>query len=225
MECTEQEVYALAMVTKEVRARFTSFSDLAHGWEHVQRVYHLALRLAEQEGANAFIVGMAALMHDVGRTTRDPTRSHAERSAALATELMTSLEVPLESHDAIIHAILAHSYRRGISPATLEARVLFDADRLDNMGASGVMRWAMTTKRKRWPEMQTYHPDDPFATERPLDTDHYLLDRFLAKQARLSDALTTTAGRAMAERRVAFVQLYLQELTFELAEAGSGQDC
>ena len=50
----------LSHISTEVEQRFAGFDDLAHGWEHVQRVYHLALHIAEQEGANRFIVGMAA---------------------------------------------------------------------------------------------------------------------------------------------------------------------
>jgi uncharacterized protein len=74
MEMTEQATYMLAAVATEAHARFANFNDLAHGWEHVYRVYHLALRLAEQEQADGFIVGMSALLHDLGRTTGGPTR-------------------------------------------------------------------------------------------------------------------------------------------------------
>ena len=129
MEITEQAIHLLAKVATEVQARFADFSDLAHGWEHVHRVYHLALHLAEQEHADGLIVGMAALLHDLGRTTRGPTRSHAERSAKLAKKLLASYDLPSETLYAILHAILAHSYRHGVEPATLEARVLYDADR------------------------------------------------------------------------------------------------
>jgi len=72
---------------------------------------------------------MAALLHDLGRTTRGPSRSHAERSAQLSKELLASYDFPYETQHAILHAILAHSYRHGVEPATLEARVLYDADR------------------------------------------------------------------------------------------------
>jgi uncharacterized protein len=221
---TEQAIHLLAKVETEAQTRFADFSDLAHGWEHVHRVYHFALYLAEQEGADGLIVGMAALLHDLGRTTRGPMRSHAQRSAKLAQKLLASYELPPCTLQAILHAILAHSYRHGVEPATLEARVLYDADRLDNLGACGVMRWAMTTKRGRWPEIRTYHPDDPFALWRNPDGQHYLLDRFFTKLLQLPDAMTTETGRAVAERRIAFLRLYLQELQHELAEGGYGYD-
>jgi len=224
MEITEQAIYLLAKVAMEVQARFTDFSDLAHGFEHVHRVYHLVLYLAEQEHADGLIVGMAALLHDLGRTTRGPTRSHAERSAKLAAKLLAAYDLPLETLHAILHAILAHSYRHGTLPATLEARVLYDANRLDSLGACGVMRWAMTPKHGRWPQTRTYHPDDPFALWRVPYGQHYLLDRFLTKLLQLQEAMTTATGRAMAERRIAFLRLYVQELQHELTEGGYGYD-
>ena len=125
MKITEQTIHLLAKVATEVQARFTDFSDLVHGWEHTHRVYHLALSLSEKEHADSLIVGMAALLHDLGRTTRGPARSHAERSAKLAAKLLAPYDLPPETQ----HAILAHGYRHGTRPATLEARVLYDADR------------------------------------------------------------------------------------------------
>ena len=118
MEIAEQAIHLLAKMATEVQARFTDFSDLAHGWEHVHRVYHLALYLAEQEHADGLIVGMAALLHDLGRTTRDPTRPHAERSAQLSKELLASYDLPYETQHAILHAswpiviVMASSLRR-----------------------------------------------------------------------------------------------------------------
>jgi uncharacterized protein len=103
-------------------------------------------------------------------------------------------DLPSETQQAIQHAILAHSYRRGITPQTLEARVLYDADRLDNLGASGVMRWAMTVKYRRWSEWKSYHPDDPFAAHRAPDEQHYLLDRFFTKLLLLPEMMTTQTG-------------------------------
>ncbi len=224
MEMSERAIHLLVEVERSVQSYYRDFTDLAHGFEHVQRVYHLALHLAEQEQADGLIVGMAALLHDLGRTTRGPTRSHAARSAKLAKHFLAAYDLPHQTLQAILHAILAHGYRHGTRPTTLEACVLYDADRLDSLGASGVMRWAMTTRNARWPKIRTYHPDDPFALWREPDGQRYLLDRFFTKLLKLQEAMTTTTGRAMAARRIAFLYLYLQELLHELAEGGSGYD-
>jgi uncharacterized protein len=223
MQISLQESSMLAEVFTEVQARFADYTDLAHGWEHVYRVYHLALHIAEHEHADGFIVGMAALLHDLGRTIRDLSQPHAERSAALATELLARYHLPQDTEQAILHAILAHNYRRGITPATLEARVLYDADRLDSLGASGLMRWAMTMRSRRWSEWKSYHPDDPFAIDRVPDEQHYLLDRFFTKLLTIPEFMTTATGRAMAQRRMPFLHLFLQELQQELLEGGYRQ--
>ena len=86
------------------------------------------------------------------------------------------------------------------------------------------MRWAMTAKHGRWPEIKTYHPDDPFALWRVPDGQRYLLDRFFTKLLKLQEAMTTATGRAMAERRIAFLRLYLQELQQEITEGRYGYD-
>jgi uncharacterized protein len=79
------------------------------------------------------------------------------------------------------------------------------------------MRWAMTMKHARWPAFRTYHPDDPFALWRETDGHGYLLDRFFTKLLELQEAMMTTSGQAMTERRIAFLRIYLQELARELA--------
>jgi uncharacterized protein len=221
MEITEHAIHMLAEMETLVEIPYRDFTDLAHGFEHVQRVYHLALHLAEQEQADGFIVGMSALLHDLGRTTRGATRSHAARSAKLAKKTLAVFDLPPETLHAIQHAILAHGYRHGTRPATLEACVLYDADRLDSLGASGVMRWAMTMKRGPWPEMRTYHPEDPFALWREPDGQCYQLDHFFTKLLKLEETMKTSTGRAMAAQRIAFLHIYLQELYRELAEGGS----
>jgi uncharacterized protein len=219
-EISEQDSRMLAEVFPEVQARFVDFTDLAHGWEHVYRVYHLSLRIAELEHADSFIVGMAALLHDIGRTIQEPKKPHAERSAMLAVELLARYDLSDETLQAILHAILAHNYRRGITPATLEARVLYDADRLDSMGASGLMRWAMILRHKKWSEWKSYDADDPFAVHRTPDDQRYLLDRFFTKLLTLPEAMMTETGRALAQKRLAFFNLFLHQLQVELVDGG-----
>jgi len=204
-----------------VERRFHDVADLAHGWEHVSRVYKLALYIAEQEGANSFIVAMAALMHDLGRTVRSETgQHHADLSVILATELLTTYGVPQDIQNAILHAIVAHSFSRGIEPRTMEARVVRDADRLDGLGATGILRWAITGTLRRTPQTRSYHPTDPFDEQHEPDDQHYMLDHFYSKLLKLSDTMATETGRVLAEQRTAFMQSYLDELREELRIVG-----
>lgn len=227
-------------IYEEVRQRFAAIADLAHGWEHVERVYRLALLIAEQEGAEPFIVAMAALMHDLGHAvanvslvtnvtdvtdvslaTDDAARQvkehHADSSVKLARELMTRYGVPEEKQEAILHAIVAHSFSKGVEPRTLEARIVRDADRIDALGAIGIMRWAATGAVRFTPESRTYHPDDPMGKQHQLDDTRYALDHFPLKLLKLQETILTGTGRALAQRRTAFMLAYLDEFQHELA--------
>jgi len=217
MKTTTDESQLLSDVYAEAHERFSLLNDLAHGWEHVQRVYRLALHIAQQEGADRFIVGVAALLHDLGRLTHDETRHHADLSVIHARELLTRHQVPPDKQEAILHAIDAHSFSKGLQPRTLEARIVRDADRLDSLGAIGILRWAITGTQRGTPETRSYHPDDPFAEWHPLDDRRYMLDHFYSKLLKLSDTMSTQTGRKLAERRTRFMRTYLDEFRDELS--------
>lgn len=216
METLVKEQAIMTHVYAEVQRRFAAIADLAHGWEHVQRVHTLALHIAEQEGANQFIVGMAVLMHDLGRLAHDDTLHHADSSVALATELMSTYDVAPAAQEAILHAIIAHSYSRGVEPRTIEAQVVRDADRLDGLGAIGILRWAITGAQHSTVATLTYHPEDPFAEQHLPDDHTYMLDHFFTKLLKLHESMATETGRALAQRRTAFMRMYLDELRDEL---------
>ncbi|MEO8970488.1 MAG: HD domain-containing protein [Ktedonobacteraceae bacterium] len=206
-----------ANIYQEVKKRFATIDDPAHGWEHVLRVYSLALSIAEREEADSFIVGTAALMHDLGRIVSNTTKHHAEVSVTLAREILDAQGVPPAIQQAILHAIEAHSFSRNIEPRTLEACVVRDADRLDGLGATGIIRWAITGTIRRTPQTLTYHADDPFAEHHEPDDTRYMLDHFCTKLLKLSNTMTTPTGRALARHRTAVMQTFLNDLRAELA--------
>ena len=194
MEANDVESQVLSKVYKDIQQRYVGFDDPAHGWEHIERVYRLALYVAEQENADAFIVGMAALMHDIGHLSTDKSLHHADLSMAMASELLLAYDVSYDTREAILHAIAAHSFSLGIEVRTLEAKVMRDADRLDSLGAIGILRWAITGAVRRTGETQTYHPDDPFAEWHTLDDRRYMLDHFYTKLLKLDGTMATQAG-------------------------------
>lgn len=213
------ELTLLAKIQDEVERRFAGVDDPAHGWEHVRRVYKLALYLAEQEGVNHFIVGLAALMHDLGRAAPPGERGthHADLSVKIAAELMSAHSIAPEVQEEVLHAIEAHSFSRNITPHTPEARVVRDADRLDSLGAIGIMRWAITGTVRRTPQTRSYRTGDPFAERHTPDDKRYMLDHFFTKLLKLRDTMATATGRRLADERTTYMQQYLEELRRELA--------
>jgi uncharacterized protein len=217
MEAVFNQTYALARVQTEVQQRFRHLDDLAHGWDHVNRVYKLALFIAEREKADRFIVALAALMHDLGHTVkRTHNEHHADASVRLAGEIMEMSQIPLDMQNSIKNAILTHSFSRGREPETIEARVVHDADKLDALGAIGIMRWAITGTQNRTPQTAPYDFDDPFAEQHPLDDRYYMLDHFFKKLFKLTNMMSTPTGRALAKQRTAFMRTYLYEFRREI---------
>jgi uncharacterized protein len=117
-----------------------------------------------------------------------------------------------------LHAIIVHSFSRGIPPRTLEARIVRDADRLDSLGAIGILRWAITGTLRRSPQTKTHHPTDPFAEHHSPDDRSYMLDHFFTKLLKLGDTMTTKTGQTLAQQRLAFMESYLDELRKELEQ-------
>src|SRR5436305_13169220 len=93
METNDVESHVLSKVYKEMQQRYIGFDDPAHGWEHIKRVYRLAFSIAEQEHADAFIVGMAALLHDIGHLSSDTSLHHADLSMSIAGELLVAYDI------------------------------------------------------------------------------------------------------------------------------------
>ena len=117
--------------------------DPVHGFDHVVRVYHLAEKIGEQVGADLKILRAAALLHDVSDAAPDlqQARAHHERSSAdFASTILQGEGWDTSRIEAVRHCIQTHRYRGEQRPQTLEAKVLFDADKLDVVGAFGAAR-------------------------------------------------------------------------------------
>jgi len=132
----------IAKIEKEAKEFFVGASG-CHDWSHVQRVHDLALRIAKKEKADVNIVRIAAYLHDIGRKEEFDSKgkiSHVERGAQLADQILSKYNISEEDKNNIKHCIHAHSYRHGIKPETIEAKVIFDSDKLDSIGAIGIGR-------------------------------------------------------------------------------------
>ncbi len=190
-------------------------ADAAHDLAHVQRVVVNARHFAEAENADLAVVIPAAWLHDcVSVCKGSAQRSQASRlSAAKALQLLSEWGYPEKYLSAIAHAIEAHSWSAGITPQTLEAKIVQDADRIDSVGAIGVARAILvggTLGR------ELYHPDDPLCEHRQPDDKRYTLDHFFTKLLHLKDGFHTAAARAEAEKRHQRMHDYLQALKAEV---------
>lgn len=192
-----------------------SGADAAHDRAHVRRVVETARRLANEEEADLDVVLPASWLHDcVALAKDDPARDQASRRAAdIAVRFLAEAGYDPSTHDAIRHAIEAHSFSAGIEPRSLEAAVVQDADRLDALGAVGLARCFMVGGSLG---SQLYHVADPFCEDRDPDDSLYIIDHFYEKLLRLPKTMKTAAGRKEGERRAQFLNVYLDQLRAEI---------
>lgn len=214
---TDHELNALR---SEVAAVMQA-SDPSHDMSHLDRVARQCRLLGQLEGANERILLAAAYLHDLVNIPKNhPDRQQASQASAnAAAAILARLGFAQGEVDQVCRAIEEHSYSRGLPCSSVESRVLQDADRLDALGAIGILR---TATCGAFMGSGYYDVADPFARARTLDDQRYMLDHFPLKLLRLEHRFQTDAGRREAERRTAFMRSFIAQLTIELGEAEGG---
>jgi Predicted HD superfamily hydrolase len=189
--------------------------DGSHDVSHLLRVWRNICAIRDHEGGDARVLVAATLLHDcVAVEKNSPFRSSASRlAAARATELLTEMGWDEESVASVAHAIEAHSFSAQITPRSLEAKILQDADRLDALGMVGVARMFYVSGRMG---RYLYDPEDPHATQRPYDDKNFAVDHFHTKLLHLADGFQTKTGISLARVRHERLKRFLEELMEEI---------
>lgn len=189
--------------------------DPAHDFSHVVRVVSAAKKMALSENANLEVVLPAAWLHDLVNLPKDhPDRKKASTFAAdEALLFLDSINYPKKYFNEIHHAISAHSFSAGITPETIEAKIVQDADRLDALGAVGLARlFSITTQLKR----PFYDLVDPFAENRSYNDKLYGIDHIHIKLKTIASTMNTDSARQEAKQRLAFIDEFLHQLRSEI---------
>jgi len=190
--------------------------DPGHDYAHALRVAYWGLRIGKDEVDRRQIVA-AALLHDIVNPPKNSQmRSQASRlSAQEARKRLPEYGFAPAEVDQIAEAIRDHSYSRGATPAHRLGRVLQDADRLEALGAVGIMRCVSTGVQMGG---QLFDAFDPWGEIRPLDDKSFAVDHFFTKLFKLTNTMQTEAGRAEAARRVRVMEDFLRALGDEIGD-------
>jgi uncharacterized protein len=190
-----------------VRRTAEGFFAKAHGshdWDHTLRVARLCERIGPMEGADMLVVRMAAYLHDIGRAEQDRSHGavcHAARGAELVQSIVADLPLRQDQRDNIVHCVRAHRFRDGFRPQTREAEVLFDADKLDAIGAVGVARAYQFAGELGACLHSDLSPEASSAYSRH-DTGYR---EYIVKLSKIRDRIITAEGRRLAAERHAFM--------------------
>ena len=173
-----------------------------HDFDHTLRVYHMAVRIAGEEGADVEMVALAALLHDVDDHKLSPeTCEHKDRAVAF----LKSQGVSEQKIHRIVEIISQISFSAGNGrPSTLEGMCVQDADRLDAIGAIGIGRaFAFGGSRGR-------RMHDPDGLDKTATVEH-----FYDKLFKLKDLMTTPTGKQLARQRDEFMHSFLDQFYAE----------
>lgn len=189
--------------------------DGSHDVSHLHRVWRNVCAIRDKEGGDHQVLLAATLLHDcVAVEKNSPFRASASRlAAAKATELLAQMGWDEAHTQAVAHAIECHNFSANITPTTLEARILQDADRLDAIGMVGVARLFYVSGRMG---SQLYDAHDPQARHRELDDKRFAADHFKTKIFTLAQGFQTATGKQMAQVRHDRAQRFLQEFMDEI---------
>lgn len=123
----------------------------AHGLDHFLRVRNIALKIAEKENANKKIVEAMTLLHDLIRYEDTREKESVKETLIEAKKILKKLSYSKQETKLILDGIKSHSLHSKIKqePNTLEAKILFDADKIDSVGEIGLARWFMTMGNKK----------------------------------------------------------------------------
>jgi uncharacterized protein len=205
------------MPTIEQAKRWYDPNDPVHGFDHVQRVARLAERLGRQLGADLEIIRAAAWLHDAsGAAPGSQARmSHEQDSAEFARRILTDEGWTEERIQAVQHCIRSHRFRGQEAPRTLEAQILFDADKLDVMGAFGAARtigYAVQAGQPAFAE-----PSEAFlkdGTHQPGEP-HSAYHEYLFKLRNVRERLFTQPARELGEQRHQALVAFFDQLAAE----------
>lgn len=208
----------LGNIEAEARKYFVDASG-CHDWTHVERVRALAGRIARAEGADRFVVEAAALLHDIAKTEEMRAKGgfcHAEEGAKRAGPILERLGVGPEAVDHIVACIGTHRKRKEAEPESPEAKILFDADKLDSIGAVGVARdffFAGTIGKKLYSGREAEYAHD--GIDRSYTEDDTALLEYELHLKHIKDRMLTKTGKAIARGRSAFMRDFFRQFRKE----------
>ena len=207
------------MLTLEKARTWYQHTDAVHDFSHIERVLAMAERLAQAEGADLEIVRAAALLHDADGTTpgSEVRLEHHLRSSEFAGRILEGEGWSQERIRAVQHCIRAHRFRDDREPpATIEAKCLFDADKLDVLGAIGAIRVVVYAALAGTPFVS--EPSQQFletGQEAPGEQ-HSAYHEYLFKLRKIQDRLYTPTARTLALERSRYLDEFFVQLLAEV---------
>ena len=191
--------------------------DSAHDAQHIYRVLYNALLIAkEEESVDHDVLITACLLHDIGRKEQfaDPTLCHAAVGSEKARGFLLQHGFSGEFADQVAHCIVTHRFRKANPPQTIEAKILFDADKLDATGAIGIAR-TLQFKADTHAPIYTVRPDGSVSNGEGEEGSSFFRE-YQFKLKKLYDRFFTQTGARLAQERRQIARDFYESLYREV---------
>jgi uncharacterized protein len=202
-------------IEKEAKKYFKG-ADGCHDFSHIERVRNLALRIGKKEKADLFVLEIAALLHDIKKKEEMKFKGlicHAEHGAKAARKILDKYNLDKKTIENIVHSIEAHRYRNNIFPNTIEAKALFDADKLDSIGAVGIGRDFLFAGEIG---AKFHDPNVNIKKTKEYSKDDTAYREFLVKLSKIKSQIITKEGKRIAKERHGYMVEFFNRLNKEV---------
>ncbi len=186
-----------------------------HGMDHINRVLDLSLKFAEKENANAQVVALIALLHDVD----DYKLFGMENAEVLinAKKIMDNCNVDNDIQKQVCDALnnIGYSKRlKGHFPTTLEGKIVSDADMCDALGANGILRVYTYCMKNGKPffDRNIFPIEDMNAEKHTRKCADSSVCHIFEKILKLKDLMLTDSGKEESKNRHQIVVDFLYHL-------------
>ncbi len=201
--------------------------DSAHDKAHVYRVLYMAMAIAAKEmDVDHDILLAACLLHDIGRPEQfaDPVVCHATAGGEKAYRFLLGRDWPRERASRVRACIKSHRYRSDNPPVTIEAKILFDADKLDVTGAIGIARTFLYIGQVSGPLYSL--DEDGSVLDGTNDTTPSFFHEYKFKLEKLYDGFHTSVAQEIAKQRKSAAEDFYRSMLEEVSSCHeAGRTC
>ena len=189
-----------------------------HDWYHVERVWRIARSLQKEEGGDRELIELSALLHDLGDYKQYDLNE--VKGSFVLRGMMDVLGLDEELKSKILKIIEEAQYNADETkvPATIEGKIIQDADWLDALGAVGIARVFATGGKLR---RVIHDPEKKIrkkltkAQYQYKKTDGTSFNYFYEKTLKLPEKMNTRTAKKIAEERIKFVKIFMDQFLAE----------
>ena len=210
------DIQLIAATAEYVKSELRD-AEGGHDWWHIERVWKTAKTIAQAENADALVVELAALLHDIA-----DSKFHGgdeELGPRKAREFLGQLPVSQSVADHVVQIVRNISFKGGNVAAAFrspELAVVQDADRLDALGAIGIARaFNYGGFKNRELYNPTVPPDSHMTKDQYKASTAPTINHFHEKLLLLKDRMNTETGKNLAAERHRFMEMFLAQFYAE----------